>query len=140
MGMTFETDQPVMFQHCDPAGIVFYPRYFEMINATVERWFAEALDWPFAQLHGPDGLAAPMASMQVDFLLPSRLGDVLTWRLAPKRLGGSSLEIAVDARAGDQARLRCAATLVLVRMDTKRPTRWPDWVRERVGPLELAES
>ena len=22
----------VMFQHCDPAGIVFYPRFFEMMN------------------------------------------------------------------------------------------------------------
>ena len=33
--MTFTTQRKVRFQHCDPAGIVFYPRYFEMINSVV---------------------------------------------------------------------------------------------------------
>ena len=30
----FSHEQRVRFGHCDPAGIVFYPRYFEMINLT----------------------------------------------------------------------------------------------------------
>ena len=32
---------PIRFRHCDAAGIVFYPRYFEMMNDLVEDWFAE---------------------------------------------------------------------------------------------------
>ncbi|MEL6103010.1 MAG: acyl-CoA thioesterase, partial [Pseudomonadota bacterium] len=28
--MSFQFLQKVLFKHCDPAGIVFYPRYFEM--------------------------------------------------------------------------------------------------------------
>ena len=39
----FTVDIPVRFQHTDPAGIVFYPRYFEMINQVIEDWFAEKL-------------------------------------------------------------------------------------------------
>ena len=27
------------FRHCDPAGIVFYPRYFEMMNDAIEIFF-----------------------------------------------------------------------------------------------------
>ena len=34
--MAFVFPQKVRFQHCDPAGIVFYPRYFEMLNTTIE--------------------------------------------------------------------------------------------------------
>ena len=32
----FTAEMTVAFRHCDPAGIVFYPRYFEMINDFVE--------------------------------------------------------------------------------------------------------
>lgn len=35
----FEEVQTVRFQHCDPAGIVFCPRDYEMLNLTVERFF-----------------------------------------------------------------------------------------------------
>ena len=36
MGKIFERNKRVRFAHCDPAGIVFYPRYFEMLNELVE--------------------------------------------------------------------------------------------------------
>ena len=46
----FHYTQKVMFKHCDPAGIVFYPRYFEMMNDVVESFFAECLGLPFERL------------------------------------------------------------------------------------------
>ena len=42
--------QKVQFKHCDPAGIVFYPRFIEMINDAVEAMFDEAIGWPFEVL------------------------------------------------------------------------------------------
>ena len=47
----FEEVQTVRFQHCDPAGIVFYPRYYEMLNLTVERFFERQLGYSFNRLH-----------------------------------------------------------------------------------------
>ncbi|MBU9698933.1 hypothetical protein GU927_013865 [Rhodobacteraceae bacterium HSP-20] len=38
------------FNRCDPAGIVFYPRYFEMMNSVIENFFREALDYSFVRL------------------------------------------------------------------------------------------
>ena len=35
----FQTQIEVRFADCDPAGIVFYPRYFEMFNGLVDVWF-----------------------------------------------------------------------------------------------------
>src|SRR4030095_9824965 len=76
----FTLQQKVRFQHCDPAGIVFYPRYFEMVTAAVEEWFGQRLGVPFATLHGPLGGAVPTASMSVGFHAPRRLGEALGFR------------------------------------------------------------
>ena len=38
--MPFTLTHTVRFGDCDPAAIVFYPRYYEMLNATIEEWFA----------------------------------------------------------------------------------------------------
>lgn len=44
--------QQIFFNHCGSARIVFYPRYFEMINILVEEWFAQVLGMPFEVMHG----------------------------------------------------------------------------------------
>ena len=31
----FRQSQEITFRQCDPAGIVFYPRYFEMMNDVI---------------------------------------------------------------------------------------------------------
>ena len=41
----FVLSRQIEFNHCDPAGMVFYPRYFEMISATVERFLADEIDY-----------------------------------------------------------------------------------------------
>ena len=37
----FRQSQDITFRQCDPAGIVFYPRYFEMMNDAIERFFSD---------------------------------------------------------------------------------------------------
>ena len=49
----FQREILVRFGHCDAAGWVFYPRYFEMISDFVEDWF-RALDSHQSQFHHPD--------------------------------------------------------------------------------------
>jgi hypothetical protein len=57
--MSFVLEMPVRFAHIDAAGIVFYPRYFEMLNATVEEWFAMRTGCAFAELHLERRLGVP---------------------------------------------------------------------------------
>ncbi|MHA6326371.1 acyl-CoA thioesterase [Roseivivax sp. CAU 1753] len=116
----------VMFQHCDPAGIVFYPRYFEMINEVVETMFRDALDWPFAQMHVRDRTGVPMGRIATEFHAASRLGDVLDWTLAVTRIGGASLDAVLRAQCDVQARLTAHFTLVYVDLDRMRSVRWPE--------------
>ena len=129
----FTLPQKVRFQHCDPAGIVFYPRYFEMVTATVEEWFAQRLGVPFETLHGPLGAAVPTASISVDFHAPSRLGEVLEFRLTPTRIGRSSVGLSIEAYCGAEKRLTMESTLVFTKEGASKPDSWPDDLRARIA-------
>lgn len=103
----------VRFKHCDPAGIVFYPRYFEMMNDLVEDWCADGLGLSFGEMHLRDGMGVPTANIECRFSAPSFLGDTLSRSLEVIRLGRSSMTLRIRfAGANDETRLE--ATLVLV--------------------------
>ena len=122
----FRHQTRVMFQHCDPAAIVFYPRYFEMINEVIETFFGASMDWSFHRMHAVDRVGVPMGRIETDFHAASRLGDTLDWMLVFTRIGGASLDFTLRAACGDAARLTARGTLVLVDLDRMASIRWPD--------------
>ena len=69
----FRSEILIRFAHCDPAGIVFYPRYLEMFNNLVEDWFREGLGLPFPDLI-KRGWGVPTAHLEVDFVATCFLG------------------------------------------------------------------
>ncbi|MBS7786839.1 acyl-CoA thioesterase [Flavobacterium sp. CYK-55] len=89
MNQPFVTTEKVRFQHVDYAGIVFYPRFLEMLNGLVEDWFAEALDRPFHQMHQTNGI--PTVDLKIQFKNAARLGQILTKKLWVKNIGFASL-------------------------------------------------
>ncbi len=121
----FAIEQKVLFKHCDPAGIVFYPRYFEMMNDLVEAFFDD-IGAPFEVLHRTH--AVPTATIRSTFHAPSRHGDVLTLTAAPTRIGGASMDMALAAACAGEPRFDTALTLVHIDR-AGRPERWPDAIR-----------
>ena len=123
--MSFRRAFTVNFGQCDPAGIVFYPRYLEMLNATVEAFFAEALDYSFARIHLDEECGVPTVHLDVDFRAPSRLGDVIVYTLGVTAVGRTS--VTFDTRVTCDQELRLTARHVLV---WTRPgplaAPWPD--------------
>ncbi len=135
--MHFSLRRKVMFRDCDPAGRVFYPRYFEMINDCVECFFAEAIGWPFEAVH--PAAAVPTARIEAVFPAPSHHGDMLDFTLSCRRIGRSSLSLLLRAGCAGQTRLQARATLVHVD-GGGRPAPWPAPVRDALQPyLEEAE-
>jgi 4-hydroxybenzoyl-CoA thioesterase len=131
--MAFRYPQKVLFKYCDPAGIVFFPRYFEMMNDCVETFFADALDWPFHLLLRTDGV--PTASIETRFLRPSRHGDRLELVLSVEKVGRTSLTYHMVADSDGEIRFETRATLVHVDGDGK-PATWPEPVREKLKEWE----
>lgn len=113
--MAFVYRQEIKFRHCDPAGIVFYPRFFEMMNDTVEAFFKDVLHFPFAEMHKKSGV--PTAQISAEFQAPCRLGDQLDITLTCTRLGRSSLDVAFDARDDGAPRFTGKATMVFIQIN-----------------------
>ncbi|MCI5095008.1 MAG: acyl-CoA thioesterase [Rhodobacteraceae bacterium] len=135
--MHFEFPQKVLFKHCDPAGIVFYPRFFEMINDAVEFMFSDLIGWPFDKMHPTHG--APTAEFKVRFVSPCFHGDHLKLQITLNRLGGSSLSLTTRAFKGDQLCFEADQVLVCVG-STGRPNRWPDDVRHTITTIMEAST
>lgn len=137
--MIYNRRIPVEFNHCDAAGIVFYPRYFEMINSVIENFFAEVLTYPFTRIHIEEHCAVPTAHIDADFRAPSRLGEILEFRLEIEALGRSSVRLVQHARAGGQEKLQCVSTLVWVERDG-RSAPWPEIIRRKMIAFKEASD
>lgn len=114
----YALDLTVAFKHCDPAGMVFYPRYVEMLNDVVESWFEQGLGCDYHALHLQRRISIPTVSLNCRFVRPSRLGDRLVARLSVGRVGRSSLalEHRITGR-NDTQDLRMSAQHVIVFVD-----------------------
>ncbi|MEJ6789948.1 thioesterase family protein [Brevundimonas sp. BR2-1] len=133
-GEVFTSRRRVRFADCDAAGIVFFPRYFEMLNGVVEDWFAGPLEASFRELHLNRHVSVPTAAVEARFIAPSRLEDDLTCALTVTRLGGASCGLRHRISAGDQLRFEATQTIVHVGASLK-PEPWPEPLRARIAPF-----
>jgi 4-hydroxybenzoyl-CoA thioesterase len=61
---------------CDPAGIVYYPRYFEIFDDSTTLLFERALGMTkFEFLKAYDVVGYPMVDTRGKFSIPSKFGD-----------------------------------------------------------------
>ena len=125
--MTYTRLIQIEFNHCDPAGIVFYPRYFEMTNSVVENFFADVVGRSFAQMHGGAQNGVPTVQIAASFVAPSRLGDKVLFALQVLTVGHSSIGVRIIGACGDEPRMQ--ADLTLVWIDGMRSAAWPDAMR-----------
>ncbi len=130
--MIFTHRAPVRFHHCDPAGIIFYPKYFELANEAVEAWTEARLGLPFAELIGARGWGLPTVALECEFAAPTRHGEALDYTIAVDRVGRSSLSLATAARAEGVTRMAMRSTLVLTDRAAGRPLPFPDDLRARL--------
>jgi len=113
MSLVFRTPISIRFAHCDPAGIVFYPRYFELINGVVEDWCAQGLGMSFHEMHMVQGIGLPTVHIETDFVKTSVMGDELIAELRVIKLGRASATVELRM-LGQEQDLRLTARLVLV--------------------------
>lgn len=133
--MPFLCSKLVRFAHCDPAGIVFYPRYAGLVNEVVEDWFAQGLGVGFPELHEKLRLGIPAVRLEMDFLAPSRYGDRLDFTLRVLELGRTSALLDVAAACGREARIRARLKVVLLSLDTMKAVPLDEAWRARLAPF-----
>jgi 4-hydroxybenzoyl-CoA thioesterase len=130
--MAFETTVIVRFGDIDGAGIVFYPRYFEMLNSAVEDWCAQELQLDFHTMHMVLGMGIPVVDIVATFASPSVLGDVMTVRVVPQAIGKSSCRLKADFSCRGEHRLTMEMTVVWMNLAKRKSEPWPQEIRDRI--------
>jgi 4-hydroxybenzoyl-CoA thioesterase len=130
---SFKTEVLVRFADCDPAGIVFYPRFLEMFNNLVEDWCSAGLKFSFNDIVIKNGWGLPTVHLEADFLAPCRLGEVLTAKLYVRKIGTSSINADIALCGPDHTdRVRGKVVLVLMDRKTSRALPFPEALRKRI--------
>lgn len=128
----FQRDAAVRFEHCDPAGIIFYPRFFALVNACVEDWFA-SLGASFKTLHVDLRKGAPTVRLESEFIAPVRIGDTLRQSLGVDALGRSSLHLKHLAGVDGRTVARFDQTLVFTDLASMKAEPWPTDLRAAIA-------
>ncbi|OGS72106.1 MAG: hypothetical protein A3G95_08600 [Flavobacteria bacterium RIFCSPLOWO2_12_FULL_31_7] len=119
MNQPFIKQEKIRFKHIDYAGIVFYPRFLEMLNDLVEDWFEEALDRPFSKMHETNGI--PTVDLKVQFKNAARIGETLSKKLWVAELKSSSIVCGFQfTNQDDKTVLEGEVTLVNVKIQEDR--------------------
>ena len=134
----FTLGLPVRFTHTDPAGYVFFPRYFEMLQAVVEEWFTQALELKYADLVLDRKLGLPTAQTECKFQAPCRLGEPLEISLYLEHIGNSSIRVRFVGRVDGEQRLEAKSALVVTDITNGRPSPMNDDLRARFENYQKA--
>jgi 4-hydroxybenzoyl-CoA thioesterase len=79
MALTNSRKVRIEWGDCDPAGIIFYPRYFEIFDASTAALFERALGMTkFAMFKALPFAGFPLVRTRAKFMRPTRFGDDVT--------------------------------------------------------------
>src|SRR3974377_760078 len=125
----FTRSVTVRFSHCDPAGIVYFPHYFDIFNGLIEDWYKEELGYDYAELVMGSRYGFPFVHLDCDFKIPSRLGDAIALTLLVARGGRSPPAIAVVCHNHGLERLRAHMVPAMMSLETRQPVPLPPALR-----------
>jgi 4-hydroxybenzoyl-CoA thioesterase len=102
----------VRFGECDPAGVVYFPVFFDWFHQAMESWFAEALATPYAEVLQTIGF--PAVHTEADFRRPCRIGEPLRIALTVGSLHRKSLRLEYRVLGADDTVRATGATVCAV--------------------------
>jgi 4-hydroxybenzoyl-CoA thioesterase len=123
---------------CDPAGIVFYPRYFELFDSCTTGLFSQALGMTKYEFSRHYNFAYPMVDTRARFLRPTKYGDDVTIETTISELRRSSFDVQHRLTHKGELAVECFDTRVCVQADPDDPSKIkatpiPDEVRAKLS-------
>jgi 4-hydroxybenzoyl-CoA thioesterase len=107
---------------CDPAQIVFYPRYFAMFDASTHELFRAALGMPKTEWTKQYGIVGiPMVDTRSKFMIPSKYGEDIVFESRVEEFRTSSFDVEHRILKGDKVAAECSETRVWAGPDPGRP-------------------
>jgi 4-hydroxybenzoyl-CoA thioesterase len=132
--LTNRRDVRIVWGDCDPAGIVFYPRYFEMFDTSTTALFERALGMTKYQfVKAYESVGYPMVDTRARFLLPTRYGDDVVIETTVTEIRRSSFDIRHRLMKDGELAVEGFETRVWVERDPADP----DKIKAKPLPPEM---
>ena len=122
----------VYYEDTDAGGVVYHAGYLRYLERARTEWL-RSLGYSQATLKAEESLLFTVVSMQLDFLKPARLDDLLRVRSRATLAGGASVVFEQEIFRGESERILSAQVRVAC-LDAAsfRPRRLPASLRERL--------
>jgi len=121
-GFVYRRQLTIEWGQCDPAGIVFNSRYFEMFDVSTWLLFEAALGVTAHQLADAYGIIGiPLVDARANFLKPVKFGDVIEFASRVSEFRRSSFDVEHRLTIGGELAVEGAETRVWAARDKANP-------------------
>ena len=114
-------DVQIQWGDCDPANIVYYPRYFAMFDDSTSTLFEVAGFSKQDLVHKYGLVGIPMVDTRAKFYIPSTYGDWITIETKIESIKRSSFEVKHNVYKAADLAIEAFETRVLVGRDPANP-------------------
>jgi len=136
--MTFVSSRRIDFPMVDLAGIVYYPRFWDLAHRFYEESWEYTCGIHYSEILENYRLGFPLVHSEANFLHPLNYGDTVTCKLRVKSIGNTSITWIFEIF--NQHEILCwksVQTTVCTSMDeiTKKVS-VPEWMRKGLSKIQ----
>jgi 4-hydroxybenzoyl-CoA thioesterase len=118
------------FSHCDPAGIVYTPRFIDLVNGVIEELFLKELKIDYHKTILKDRVGLGYASVDTDFFAPATMGDRLLFTPIITHIGRCSAIFHVHCVRDVREIMACRLVMVTTSLNTNQAISIPAALKE----------
>ena len=112
------TMRMVRFSDCDPAGILYTPRFVDLANGVIEDFFLAKLHVSYHELIQKERIGLGYKSADCDFFKPALMGDRLQFTVLVEHIGRTSVIFSVHCVREIEEIMRCRLVMVTTSLNT----------------------
>ncbi|MEO8306810.1 MAG: tol-pal system-associated acyl-CoA thioesterase [Pseudomonadota bacterium] len=127
--MSFEWPVRVYYEDTDAGGVVYHTSYIRFLERARTEWL-RSIGYSQARLANDMGLVFTVVSLDIKYLLPARLDDMLLIRSDIEAGGGASMNFDQAIHRGEQQLVRGKVIVACLDATTFKPRRLPAAMRE----------
>lgn len=116
------------FQDTDAGGVVFHGTYLDFLERARTEWL-RSIGFDQRGLADQFGVIFIVRALEVAYLKPAVLDDLIVVSAQAARVGRAQLTLAQEVRRADELLLQASVNLACVARDTFRPSPMPQPVR-----------
>ncbi len=117
----------VYWEDTDAGGVVFHAAYVCFIERARTEWLrAHGIEQ--RRLREAEDLVMAVRSMQVDFIKPARLDDLLRATVVPQERRSASFTLDQELFRGEECLLRARVRIACLHASSFRPRPLPPWL------------